>query len=89
MVLGLFEGLGFALDYVLSVVRFPFFWCDATYYLINIVVGGVCLLLYACVARKYKYRRREGMCQVYCYVEEYYSKTVQQRHSALAGALCV
>jgi len=83
MVLGLFEGLGFALDYVLSVVHVPSFWCDIIYYLINIVVGVVCLLVYVYVARKYKYRRRDDICPVYRYVEEYYSKTVQQRRTAL------
>ena len=43
------------------------------YYLTNIVIGVVALLVYTCVAKRYRYRVRDEPCNVYQYAENYYS----------------
>jgi peptide/histidine transporter 3/4 len=51
--------------------------CGFYYYLMNIVIGLVAMLVYMCVAKRYRYRVRDELCNVYQYAEEYYSN--QQR----------
>ena len=45
------------------------FW----YYLMNIVIGVVALLVYMCVAKRYRYRERDEFCNIHQYAENYYS----------------
>ena len=83
---GLLIGLSFALRGVCdmfsslaillfsSVHHLAFPSCGMLYYLVNIAVGVVGVLVYSCVARGYKYRVRDEVCHVYRYAEEYYSK---------------
>ena len=48
--------------------------CGMVYYIFSIVLGSFSLLLYAYIARGYKYRVRDEPCYVRRYVEEYYYK---------------
>ena len=48
--------------------------CGVSYYVMNTGVGVVAVLVYVCVARKYKYRERDEPCNIYMYAENYYSK---------------
>ena len=52
--------------------------CGFYYYLVNIVVGLIAVLTYMWVAKKYKYRERDEICEVHRYAEEYYSSNPQQ-----------
>ena len=59
-------------------VRIPFYTihhisCGFYYYLTNIVIGVVALLVYTCVAKQYRYRVRDELCNVHQYAENYYS----------------
>ena len=47
--------------------------CGFYYYLTNIVIGVVALLVYTCVAKRYRYRVRDELCNVHQYAENYYS----------------
>ena len=52
--------------------------CGFYYYLVNIVIGLIAVLTYMWVAKKYKYRERDEICEVHRYAEEYYSSNPQQ-----------
>lgn len=56
-----------------SVSSSHIFNCRYGYYIFNLCVGVVSLLLYTVVARGYKYRKRDDVCNVYQYAEAYYS----------------
>ena len=45
------------------------FW----YYLMNIVIRVVALLVYMCVSKRYRYRERDEFCNIHQYAENYYS----------------
>ena len=47
--------------------------CRSGYYLLNILIGVMTLTLYSVVARRYRYRKRDDICHVYKYAEDYYS----------------
>ena len=47
--------------------------CELWYYLMNIVIGVVALLVYTCVAKRYRYRERDEFCNIHQYAENYYS----------------
>ena len=47
--------------------------CGFYYYLTNIVIGVVALLVYTSVAKRYRYRVRDELCNVHQYAENYYS----------------
>ena len=74
---GLYQLLAVILSLPFSFV-FPFYTihhisCGFYYYLMNIVIGVVALLVYTCVAKRYRYRVRDELCNVYQYAENYYS----------------
>ena len=48
--------------------------CRTGYSLLNVSVGIVTLILFGVCARKYKYRKRDDICNVYKFAEDYYSK---------------
>ncbi len=52
----------------------PHLSCGLVYYLICISLAAASLLLYVYFARKYQPRKRDEICPVYRYAEEYYSK---------------
>ena len=47
--------------------------CGFWYYLMNIVIGVVALLVYTCVAKRYRFRVRDEFCNIHQYAENYYS----------------
>ena len=59
--------------------------CGMEYYLMNICVGVVSILLYIFAVKKYKYRLRDEPCHVRRYVEEYYSKIQDERLRNCSG----
>ena len=47
--------------------------CRSGYYLLHILIGVMTLILYTVAAKRYKYRKRDDICNVYKYAEDYYS----------------
>ena len=47
--------------------------CRSGYYLLNILTGVMTLIVYTVAAKRYKYRKRDDICHVYKYAEDYYS----------------
>ena len=81
---GFLIGLSFAIKGLLQTIAalmvFPFIHvtssfpsCGMYYYIMNISVGILALLLYVIVARGYRYRKRDDICNIYRFAEEYYS----------------
>ena len=52
--------------------------CGFYYYLVNIIIGLIAVLMYIWVAKKYKNRERDDICEVHRYAEEYYSNPHQE-----------
>ena len=48
--------------------------CEFYFYLMNIVIGLVAVLVYVWIAKRYRYRVRDELCNVRQYAEEYYSE---------------
>ena len=46
--------------------------CGFYFYLMNLVIGLVAVLVYVWVAKRYRYRVRDELCNVHQYAEEYY-----------------
>ena len=53
--------------------------CEFYFYLMNTVIGLVAVLVYVWVAKRYRYRVRDELCNVRQYAEEYYSNPNQER----------
>ena len=82
---GLFFGLFYAIrgfyQSLATLLFQPFYYdwrlyiisCRSGYYMLNLCVGLVSLLVYTVVARRYKYRKRDDICNTYQYAETYYS----------------
>ena len=71
---GFYQTLAIALILPFDSVRSShIFGCRYGYYILNLCVGLVSLLIYTVVARRYKYRKRDDICNIYQYAEEYYS----------------
>ena len=49
------------------------FGCHSGFFLSNLVIGLVSLLIFTVVSRRYKYRKRDDICNIYQYAENYYS----------------
>ena len=43
------------------------------YFLFNLAIGLVSLIIFVVVTRRYKYRKRDDICNIYQYAEDYYS----------------
>ena len=83
---GLLFGLFFAIrdlfQFLGIILIYPFWYtwrlqlarCQFGYYLLNVCIGLASLILYAIVARKYKDRKRDDICNIYQYAEDYYTK---------------
>jgi hypothetical protein len=56
--------------------------CGFYFYLMNIVIGLVAMLVYVCVAKRYRYRVRDELCNVHQYAEEYYSRQRDHDYSS-------
>ena len=59
--------------------------CGFLYYLLNVVVGIVGLIVYTVVARRYQYRQRDEPDHIYRYAEEYYDKSEEDSLSQEQG----
>ncbi len=46
--------------------------CALIYYMV-IIIGVGCLIIFTVASRRYKYRKRDDICNVYQYAENYYS----------------
>ena len=77
---GLYQVLAavLSLPYYL-VLEFPGPSCGVYFYLVNGVLGVVAVLVYVCVSRRYHYRERDNLCNVYQYAEDYYGNQHQRR----------
>ncbi len=73
---GAFQVIFSILLTIFSHIQFstPHLSCGLVYYLICISLTAASLLLYVYFARKYQPRKRDEICPVYRYAEEYYSK---------------
>ena len=54
--------------------------CGFYYYLVNIVLGVIAVLVYVWVAKRYRYRERDEPCNIRRYAEEYYSNPQQEQY---------
>ena len=54
------------------------FSCGFSYYLVNIVVGLIAVAVYVCVAKRYRYREGDEICNVHRFAEEFYSTQLKE-----------
>ena len=56
--------------------------CNRHFYLLNIGIALLLLLVFTVVSSKYRYRKRDDICNIYLYAENYYSNygTLQRIH---------
>ena len=47
--------------------------CNRSFYLLNIGIAALLLLIFTVVSYKYRYRKRDDICNIYQYAENYYS----------------
>ena len=47
--------------------------CNRTLYLLNICLAVLLLIIFSVVSRRYRYRKRDDICNIYQYAENYYS----------------
>ena len=81
LLFGLFYAIRGFYQSLATVLFLPFYYdwkiyiisCHSGYYMLNLCVGFVSLLVYTVVARRYKYRKRDDICNIYQYAERYYS----------------
>ena len=56
-----------------------YFWksqlvgCNFIFYIVNLSLGLLFFLIFVMVTRKYQYRKRDDICNIYQYAEDYYS----------------
>ena len=59
--------------------------CGFYFYLVNIVIGLVAVLVYVWVAKRYRYRVRDELCNVHQYAEDYYSNPQRETFYDYSG----
>ena len=65
-----------------TVMSFYYSWksqlvsCKFTFYIVNLSLGLLFFLIFVVVTRKYQYRKRDDICNIYQYAEDYYSNQV-------------
>ena len=87
---GLIIGLSYAIEGVfnilgaLFIIPFVFYWtsssypsCGTIYYSLTICIGLVTFVIFIYISGKYQNRIRDEPCRVHQYVEEYYSKVIE------------
>ena len=72
---GVFQFLGAALMEPFYFWKPLFPSCGFGYYLVNVFIAIIGLVVYTVAARRYKYRQRDEPCNVRRFVEEYYDRT--------------
>ncbi len=53
--------------------------CSVLYYGMNLLLVAFTSIIYSYFSKKYKYRQRDEICNIYQYAEDYYSKT-EEKH---------
>ena len=77
---GIFEFLSMAMFLLLYLLRDSLSNYGTVYHSVATAVGVVGLILFVYFARRYKLRKRDELCNVHRFAEEYYSKTKQEEH---------
>ena len=54
--------------------------CPFIFYAVNLIVGLISWVNFAIIAYKYQYRKRDDICNIYQYAEDYYSTTDGYHH---------
>ena len=49
--------------------------CPFIFHAVNLIVGFISLVIFTIIAYKYQYRKRDDICNIYQYAEDYYSTT--------------
>ena len=70
---GTFAALGAVFVFLFGLIELGLPSCGMLYFGSNVIIGVVGLAVFGFTARKYHYRQRDEICQVYRYAEEYYS----------------
>ena len=72
---GFFQFLAVVLIYIFLIAwNSHISTCHTGYYCLTLCIGLASLIFYAIVAKRYQYRKRDDICNVHLYAEEYYSK---------------
>ena len=80
---GLFYAIKAFYEFLATMIFIPFAgnWasgimsCLSAFFLLNLGIGVMTLLIYTVVAKKYKYRKRDDICNYYQFAENYYSSS--------------
>ena len=80
---GLFYAIKAFYEFLAAIILIPFAgnWasgimsCLSAFLLLNLGIGVMTLLIYTVVAKKYKYRKRDDICNYYQFAENYYSSS--------------
>ena len=62
-----------------TIISLYYFWksqlvsCNLIFYIVNLCLGFLFFLIFVMVNRKYQYRKRDDICNIYKYAEDYYS----------------
>jgi peptide/histidine transporter 3/4 len=76
---GLYQLIATLLTLPYVFVETTHFSCGFYFYLVNIVIGLLAVLVYVWVAKRYRYRVRDELCNVHQYAEDYYSNPQRER----------
>ena len=49
--------------------------CPFIFYAVNLIIGLISFVIFAILTYKYQYRKRDDICNIYQYAEDYYSTT--------------
>ena len=49
--------------------------CPFIFYAVNLIVGLISFVIFAIITYKYQYRKRDDICNIYQYAEDYHSTT--------------
>ena len=86
LLVGVFYAIRGLYQLVAALLTLPFTFADTShlscgfyFYLVNIVIGLVAVLVYVWVAKRYRYRVRDELCNVHQYAEDYYSNPQRER----------
>ena len=72
---GFFQFLAVVLIYIFLIAwNSHISTCHTGYYCLTLCIGLASLIFYAIVAKRYQYRKRDDICNVHLFAEEYYSK---------------
>ena len=76
LLFGLFYSIKAFFELLSAVLSYLFFIFNCHllgYFLFNVAIGLVSLVIFIFVARRYKHRKRDDICNIYQYAEDYYS----------------